>query len=352
MNTLTVNVAAPGKALILGEYAVLEGYPAVVQALNKYARVEIRPDKQFTVSALPLLDQPLAFQFDHQQRFEWQNASSQQHLPFVAPLMRALGDWHSNQKQCWSLTLDTQQFFTPSGDKIGLGSSAALTVALAAAWYQQQHAGQVFDKNRWLPLLVELHRSLQDGRGSGADIAASLFGGLIEYRTDFADQPITAKPIQWPANVECIWIWLGHSASTRVFLHRMQAFKTETPKQYATHLQRLGELSQAGCDAFANGSTSDSLDIIKAYGQAMQALGEAADAPVYTDAHRRLAQLAEQHNVAFKPSGAGGGDIALAASANTQALTNFALQVQAAGYGLLELTPAEQGIVIEPLTGS
>ena len=115
MNRPIINVAAPGKALILGEYAVLEGYPAAVQALSKYAQVEIKPDHQFTVSALPLLDEPLAFQFDHQQRFQWQDASSQQHLPFVAPLMRALGDWHCNPQACWSLTLDTQCFHLWAG---------------------------------------------------------------------------------------------------------------------------------------------------------------------------------------------------------------------------------------------
>lgn len=352
MNTPIVNVAAPGKALILGEYAVLEGYPAIVQALGKYARIQIKTSQQYTVSALPLLDEALAFQFDEEQQFQWQDVNNQQRLPFVAPLMRALGDWRRQQQECWSLTMDTRDFFTRDGDKIGLGSSAALTVALAAAWYQHRHPGQAFDKSRWLPLLVQLHRNLQDGRGSGADIAASLYGGLTEYYINADDQPATAKSLQWPQNIECVWIWLGQSASTRVFLHRMQTFKTQTPKEYAAHLQHLGELAQTGCEAFVLGAAKDCLDVIKSYGQAMQALGEAADAPVYTDAHRRLAQLAEQHNVAFKPSGAGGGDIALAAASDTQALANFANKVQAAGYGLLELAPAEQGIVIEPFTDS
>ncbi len=339
----TINTAAPGKALILGEYAVLEGHPAIVQALSRYARIRLQPADRYTINAIPLIDRPLPFQFDQHQEFSWQHPDDNQRLPFVAPLMRALGDWRCDDSQHWSLTLDTSEFFSANDDKLGLGSSAALTVALAAVWHQHRHPGQDFDRKRWLPLLVNLHRQLQGGRGSGADVAASLYGGLIEYHT--SDDHCAANTRRWPATVECIWIWLGHSASTRVFLGRINDFKLASPNHYLRHLNRLGELAQAGAQAFNDGSANDCLQAINAYGRAMQALGEAADAPVYTDDHRRLAQLADQYNVAFKPSGAGGGDIALAVAADTDALAEFATRVQAAGYGLLDLAPAEQGIV-------
>lgn len=344
-----ITISAPAKALIMGEYAVLEGHPAVVQALARFARVTLTPDQPFTVTAPPLIEQPLDFGFDDQQQFQWQKPDNEQRLPFVGPLMRALGDWRRHYHESWSLELNTRDFFISdngsTGHKIGLGSSAALTVALAATWFGHRHPGQTFDRQRWLPLLVKLHRDLQGGSGSGVDIAASLYGGLSAYQ--IREDNYQARPLSWPDGVECIWIWLGHSASTRVFLGRMQDFRNDQPGEYAAHLQTMGELAQAGCQAFTDGSAQACLDTISAYGQAMQALGDAADAPVYTDAHRRLAQLAAQHGVAFKPSGAGGGDIALAAATDTKALAAFARQVQSAGYGLLELTPAEQGVVID-----
>ncbi len=339
-----IETSTPGKALILGEYAVLEGYPAIVQGLTRRARVQLAPADSHTITALPLLDQPLSFYFDDNQQFQWRQADHQQRLPFIALLMRALGEWEHTPKHSWSLTLDTRDFFSGDGDKLGLGSSAALTVALAATWYRQRNPGQTFDQQRWLSLLVKLHQQLQDGRGSGADVAASIYGGLIEYR--ITDNDCVVQQLQWPASIECIWIWIGHSASTSEFLGRMSDFKLHNPTQYARHMAYLGELSLTGVKAFANGSAGDCLQSIADYGQAMQALGEVADAQIYTDDHRRLAQLARQYGVAFKPSGAGGGDIAMAAAADTNQLAQFANQVQVAGYGLLELAPAEQGVEI------
>lgn len=348
-----VHTSAPGKALILGEYAVLEGYPAIVQAMDKRAHITINASSGYSLTAPPLANENLAFNFDRDNLFQWEQADTQQHLPFVAPLMQALGDWKSGLDHSvspWSLTLDTQAFFagndlgTGVGQKIGLGSSAALTVALAAAWFQHRHPGQHFDQQRWLPILVQLHRDLQDGRGSGVDIAASLYGGMVEYHT--SENNCTARQHSWPDDLECAWIWMGESASTRFFLRQVNDFKVTQKGHYQSLMKALGELAQAGCNALNNQSASDFLDTIKEYGYAMQRLGNAANAPVYTDAHRRLSQLAERHHIAFKPSGAGGGDIAIAASLDTEALTNFCRQVQAAGYGLLELNPAEQGACI------
>jgi phosphomevalonate kinase len=67
----------------------------------------------------------------------------------------------------------------------------------------------------------------------------------------------------------------------------------------------------------------------------MQSFGLAAETDIYTEDHRRLAAMAKAAGIAFKPSGAGGGDIALAAATDTMALVDFARQCRAAGYELL-----------------
>ena len=40
---MRVKVSAPGKMVLLGEYAVLVGAPAAVTAVNRRARVELAP---------------------------------------------------------------------------------------------------------------------------------------------------------------------------------------------------------------------------------------------------------------------------------------------------------------------
>jgi mevalonate kinase len=49
----------------------------------------------------------------------------------------------------------------------------------------------------------------------------------------------------------------------------------------------------------------------RAFGEALAALGRAADAPIVSSADAALARLAEASGSAFFPSGAGGGDVSV-----------------------------------------
>ena len=373
-----LSASAPGKLVIVGEYAVLDGAPALVQAVDRYARVSVsaaatgggrRAASGGGVNELiarPLLPHGLGFRFDAQGHFHWLVPDSHQRLPFVQPLMNYLGPWGDRIDDVGGglrLTLDTSAFFDgdtgepggvpDSGErrKLGLGSSAALTVALAAAWYASRHGVTVLDRERWLPTLVDLHRKLQNGRGSGVDVAASLYGGLVLY-TSAGNyntgqlEPARALPLTTPADVEWMWIWLGESASTRDFLSGIDVFRRHRNSEYQAHIGAMSELASAAVAAVHNGDADTLLACIADYGSAMQRLGEAAQVPIYTDGHRRLAQLAKRFNVAFKPSGAGGGDIAMAASRDTKALSDLARQVRAAGYRVVALGPANHGLSI------
>ena len=357
-----IQTLAPAKLVILGEYAVLDGAPALVQAIDRYAKVQVSASEsgRHEVMALPLMDAALPFRFDNEGRFRWLDDKAHQLLPFVQPLMEDLGPWgevrdaNGQALSAMRVTLDTQAFFSEyQGErrKLGLGSSAALAVSLAAAWYASRHQVQALDVERWLPTLVDLHRKLQNGKGSGVDVAASLYGGLIEYQVgnqltgeDYI--PPSAQAIPTPKDVEWMWIWLGQAASTRDFLNGMSVFREHRAQEYQSHMAELTQLSQDGVAAAHAGDSDALLQGINDYGLAMQRLGEAAHVPIYTDGHRRLAQLAKRFNVAFKPSGAGGGDIALAASRDTEALSDLARQVHAAGYPVVALGPATHGLSI------
>ncbi|GAB4183302.1 MAG: phosphomevalonate kinase [Wenzhouxiangellaceae bacterium] len=343
-----LTVRAPGKLVIFGEYAVLHGAPALVQAVDRYARVSVSEqaggDSQLL--ARPLLRQAAMFHFDDEHGFQWQDALNHQRLPFIAPLMNYLGPWRADGGL--ELTLDTGDFFAEYGAerrKLGIGSSAALSVAMTAAWYAYRHDRQSLDRERWLRPLVELHRRLQDGRGSGVDVAASLYGGQIIYTINDEQSP-HAVPVAAAPEIEWMWIWLGQSASTRDFLTTMQAFAEQRPASYKSLMDRLQDTAQAGREAVDKADASELLRQISAYGEGMRALGEAAGAPIYTADHRRLAQLAQRYGVAFKPSGAGGGDIALIASQDTAALSSLARQVRTAGYQVVAMAPARHGLSI------
>lgn len=335
--------AAPGKLLLLGEYAVLEGAPALVTAADRFARVAVEPIQgdYHQLVARPLEAQPREFRLA-EDRLEWRRSDGAERLWLVGAVLEALGPWAVDGGSL-RLTLDTGAFHAPDGAKLGLGSSAALTTALAAAWFGVRHRAGALDRRRWLPLLVDLHRRLQDGRGSGADVAAAVHGGTLRYRAADGREP-QAEPVTLPAELEFMWIWLGRSASTSDYLARMAAFRTSEPDLYRRHAGVLGELAEQGLAALAGGDSARFLEIVNAYGHAMDRLGAGANAPVYTVDHRRLAELADRAGVAFKPSGAGGGDIAMAVATDTQALGDLARRVTAAGYQLLEIGPGAPGV--------
>lgn len=85
--------------------------------------------------------------------------------------------------QSWHITVDSSAFFEAGGRKKGFGSSAATAAILSAALVLIRDGLDPalpipeVARRAFLPA-VEAHRAFQGGKGSGYDVAASLFGGL------------------------------------------------------------------------------------------------------------------------------------------------------------------------------
>ncbi len=342
----SLTTTAPGKALILGEYAVLYGHHAMVTAVERklLCRLHWQPAEHHQLVATPLLSKAQQFDFDDSGQLVWLDQRNLQRLPFIKPLFDLLDGWpklleRSDQSQrlrvC--IELDSRAFYHRHNTKLGLGSSAALTVALFKAWYRLRYPSSELDPGQWLNNLIHLHRQLQRGHGSGVDIAASLYTGTLDFRLSQQQRANAAmvQALPWPRGLEIVWIWLGNAASTKHMIEDIELFRRQAPHQHRQHIKAMAAISQAGVEAALRTDATALQQAIAAYGDAMQAFGEAADTPIYTDGHRRLGAMAKACGVAFKPSGAGGGDIALAAATDTDALAAFAGQCRGAGYAIL-----------------
>ena len=129
---MTVVASAPGKIILCGEYAVLDGAPAVCMAINRRARAEVRlagEDFQ-TVRTSGYIDGEWKFLASKDGDFEWIGdeppAGSLDLLHEVWTTMGIDGNF--------DIRMDTAEFVSPIGKvKLGLGSSAAVTVALVTA---------------------------------------------------------------------------------------------------------------------------------------------------------------------------------------------------------------------------
>jgi phosphomevalonate kinase len=327
---------APGKLVALGEYAVLDGAPALVLALDRYA-------------AVTLGDSPDGFCHLETRAPEPARRVFSPGESSGAGLLDLVTQRVEPPPLAWRATVDSRAFF--AGDaKLGLGSSAAVLCAFAGAF-----AGFAQSRGRPLPgldlaTLIGMHRAFQGGRGSGLDVAASLHGGAITFRLDPAGVPQVGS-VRLPNSVGFAGIFAGRSASTPEFVAHYRAWRRDRPEQAAAMHRRLVQLAEDGCAA-ARGDDADAfVASLGEYGRALQSLGEAIGAEIVTAEHREIGQHARKHGVAYKVSGAGGGDLGLACAVDSGALAAFVQSVTNRGFRVIRVSLAGHGLKVEQRAG-
>ena len=352
----SVASSAPGKLVLLGEYAVLFGHPAVVLAVNRRARVDLRAaeNDEWSATAPGFEEARIEFELGGTYGFRWREPASEaaQRLVLIEKVIGSLVAAKLLDPEDLppaSITLDTREFFQPTASgvaKLGLGSSAALTVALTEALRCWSHGGErrpIVD----LAQLLDLHRTFQGGRGSGIDLAASVTGGVVEYKLTDGGRTPSASLLELPEDLQLVFIWTGRSASTGDFLARLDAAMNGDAGEIVAVLNRLGSLSGAGIADLRAGGTSALLDDVGDFGHAMERLGEAAGIPILSDEHLELRRLADDVGVSYKPSGAGGGDVGIGFTDDPELAKAFAARASAAGFPPLDLEVDPNGVRTE-----
>jgi phosphomevalonate kinase len=226
---------------------------------------------------------------------------------------------------------NTRGFFQGT-EKLGLGSSAALTTAVYGAFcalLRQQPDYRT---------ALHIHHNLQGKLGSGIDVAAAFFGGLLKFRRD--ETPTPAAPHHWPLpdHVHTTFVWTGHGAATPGHLRRFETWLRGPGSNEP--IEALARISES---LFA---TATLLDGLAEYRERLRALDAAARLGIYDASHNTLDRLAIDVGVVYKPCGAGGGDIGAAFSDDPQALHSFAEQATQQGFKPLALESASHGIEI------
>lgn len=103
--------------------------------------------------------------------------------------------------------------------------------------------------------------------------------------------------------------------------------------------------------AFGGGSAADVVAEASAYGVAMGALGDAADAPIVDSRLRRAAELASRFSGSAKPCGAGGGDVAIAFFVDPEAARQFELACSAGSLQPVDVGWGAPGVRAERASG-
>ncbi len=291
---------APGKLVLCGEYAVLDGAPAISAAVDRRARVALREsDGDIVVTTVGFQDDEYHFRLGES---GLEPTREQGELPLVQAIVANAG---LPPGTGLGVELDTSAFFD-AGIKLGLGSSAALTVALVNALA----AFRGGDKNRPRSCGEMIHRHFQGGRGSGVDIATSAEGGLIRYSRQVrheSDRTTTYSwvlgRVNWPEGLEAAVLSSGVSASTPGKLAKLDS-QDRLPISDA-----LAGAAEHAADAWQGGEADRVLEATGRFATTLADFSRAYHLDVYGAGHEALAELAAKQGLVYKPCGAGGGDI-------------------------------------------
>jgi phosphomevalonate kinase len=174
-----MSVTIPGKLILLGEYAVLHKAPALVAAIDRYLRIAVKQvSGNNCILRLPHMDAKVSFQVrdGEAQPLPEQpvrSAAIDNLFALINALMKK-ENWPIANSGNIEICIDSSDFFSPDGHtKLGLGSSAALTVGLLVA-FRQILDQNYSDKRQLLKDSYELHNHFQGLAGSGIDVAASI----------------------------------------------------------------------------------------------------------------------------------------------------------------------------------
>lgn len=316
--------------MIAGEFAVLEPRKKLaVMAVNRFVSTTIEKQEDLTVSLVNFNLMDLSWKFhDHEVYIDTQD----KRVHFVESAMSVALLYLEESCIPWEpfkLTVKSE-LDDESGIKYGLGSSAAVTVSVVEAILTMFMPHDV-TKDLVFRLSALSHAKTQ-GNGSGADVAASSFGGVLQYASfqaywlneqykkadrlvDLVDRNwpyLSLRPLNVPEDIYICIGWTGKPASTPKLVDQVLQLKHDKRDRFDAFL----EASERAVSKFMNGMEEENIDLIlegiKENRQALRQVGEDAHVMIETPQLTTLCDLAETYGGAGKPSGAGGGDSGIA----------------------------------------
>ena len=226
---------APGKVVALGEYAVLDGAPAVVLALDRYVEAAVGPSPdgacRLTMRAAEVVERQFA-------------PGEPSGAPLIDLVTAAV-----DPRLAWVATIDSQALFAGSS-KLGLGSSAAVLCAWAGAF-------GAFARSRGVAGAATASRRAHRAAPTvpGRQGQWSRRGGFVHGRGDYlqlGSVPVLPQigSVRLPNSVGFAGIFAGRSASTPGLVAHYRAWHRARPREAAALVGGLTALAEAGVKPF------------------------------------------------------------------------------------------------------
>ena len=340
------SASAPGKAVLSGEYAVLQGAPAISMAVDCRARVTVEStEADFHSVVSPGIAGEARFRCTERGSIEWMDddrvnpdQSLLEHVWRTTEALPAPG---------LLFTLDTRRFFdAESSLKLGFGSSSALAAALTAALVRAGSTDAATRPGRDIcESATRAHLSFQGGKGSGVDVATAITGGVIAFAMR-PDRRI--KALKWPTGLNFSILWSGKPASTAEKLRKLE--RPERGRAARMAAAKLLDASRGVLDAWQKAKATAVLESLQIYTAALRRFSIEHGLGVFDAGHQELCEIADDFGFVYKPCGAGGGDIGIVFIPEDGAVTSvaeFGIRAGQLGFRRLERTIEAAGLIYE-----
>ena len=321
MSTEAIAARAPGKVFLAGEYSVLEGKQAFLIAIDRYVTAEFypgeygSPEGELVASAL---ETAYAYLKDSDVRVRKGSIR----------ILNGLND--------------------QTGRKLGLGSSGAITVAVIKAILKVHKIACDASLLFKLGAISECRIQPQSSFG---DIAASSYGGFIEYTpVDLrflkermhsssikdlvsSDWPgLSVSRYSWPADTYPLLGWTGEPASTESAVEKYQSAKSRKMKDWSRFLEdyqtRVAEPLER---CLGHGDSSRFRELIRDSRLIVRQMSEDLGLGLMSTTLDKLVRTAESLGASAKPTGSWLGDCGIALCDSPEQLERLEREWQSIG---------------------
>lgn len=315
---------APGKLYIAGEYAVVEaGHPAILITVDQFLKVKLtETESSPALFSKNYTSEPISWDRGSEGQFALKE--QKESFSYLISTIQTVENYVQEkgiELGKYKIEIDSQ-LDGDTGAKIGLGSSAAVTVALVKALLDFYSVS--FDQTLVFKLAAIAHVKL-NSNGSLGDLAAASYTGWVFYVSldkvwlkDQLNQRSLHEIIsaQWeqlhieqldpPADLNLLIGWTGSPASTTDLVHNVSQQKEGI--SYDSFFNASKQTVENLKESFQNNDISNLLTLIRKNRELLNQMGKETHTEIETDLLSQLCEIAEKYGAAAKSSGAGGGD--------------------------------------------
>lgn len=299
-------VSCPGSLMLFGEHAILQGKHSLSAAIDKRLTVACKKrtdDAVILTSSLGSYSSTLSTLIPQ--------------APFTF-VIQALLDQQIKHGIELEITSEMSPLF-------GLGTSAAVTSATTAALLLMSQGH--FDQLDLFHKSCKTVRTVQ-GRGSGADVAASIFGGIVLYRMD----PFVIETLDQLFDITLVYS--GSKMPTAQVIQKVLERQKKRPQLFQSFFEHIDSIVLEAKQAIVTKDSSSLGELCTLQQGIMDAMGLST---------KELSEIVYQLRVlpeifGSKISGSGLGDCAIGFGASSKLVTS---------YPVLSVQMSKQGVHIE-----